>query len=334
MKKIRFGNRLVVGVLAVSGAMAAVAQEPASPPAAEAAPQEAREAIDIGDYHLTAWLVSEKAQQLAVGELARERASREEVQQFANQMVEEHRSLIARLHATGLVAHERPQLQVGPVLQQLAVILEQRMAANDGRIIRGFRDEATDAQRQEARERVREQRQELREERQDRREVRRDDEAEEEADVREARSQVRDARQELRAQRREAVGELAEEVLPIIRENLPMILALVGTAVEQGQAEGRDENWLRLKQRLDEQKVAAIREDLQRREGEDFDRGFLEYQRLAHVGTIATLQVFQQHASPELRPTLDESLTMARDHLASIRQLLGEAAPEAEGEDN
>jgi hypothetical protein len=335
-------------------AQAAEAQAAEAQAAAVQTPA-AAEPIALSDYYLSAWLMTEVSQQMSINELANKQAQRDEVKQLAQELIEDQRQLASRLHSVGLIAH-RTEADLGPVLQVLAARVAQRIRqaapGSDERVILGFRgsrapaeaeaateDAAEELEQQagrevlselrEGRREVRDQRTEVRRERQDVQPLRRDDAAEERAEYREARDELRGARDRQRDQRREAIGEVLAEAGPVLRENLPLILDFVGRAIEQGSADSHGEQWIRLKHQLSERKAASIKNELQQRQGSDFDQAFLEYQCLAQVGMVDMLQVFQQHASPELRSTIDESLAAARDRLERVRQLLGSSADDA-----
>ncbi len=76
-----------------------------------------------------------------------------------------------------------------------------------------------------------------------------------------------------------------------------------------------------LKRDIDSQFLTLIEQKLGQKQGQDFDRCFMEGQVAAHLNMIATLQAAQNHASAQLRPVLDEGLATAQKHLSEAESL-------------
>ena len=60
---------------------------------------------------------------------------------------------------------------------------------------------------------------------------------------------------------------------------------------------------------------------LQEKQGADFDRCYMGMQVGAHVDAIDKIEVFRNHASPALRPALDEALPVVQQHLQHAKEL-------------
>jgi len=60
---------------------------------------------------------------------------------------------------------------------------------------------------------------------------------------------------------------------------------------------------------------------LQEKQGSEFDRCYMGMAVAAHVGAVDKLEVFRSHASPTLRPMLDEALPVVRQHLQHAKEL-------------
>jgi hypothetical protein len=274
----------------------------------------------IDDYSIAAWLISEATQQASIVEWAEQRAHSDQVRNFAGETANDYRGFVAHLHKEAVLARGRVQPDFGPVLQQLAQHLERHAASPRGRIVLGFRGESDVEQTPERRQQRQELREQVRDARRDAAQARRDDDAEESPT--EEREELRDARYELREQRREAAREIVREALPVIRQNLPWILDSVGQAIEDANAEARDQRWIRLKEQLTQREKDAVTAELEKKEGAAFDQAFLQYQIGAHTRMKDTLEVFRQHASAEFHGTLENGLKIANERLEQARQLL------------
>jgi len=64
--------------------------------------------------------------------------------------------------------------------------------------------------------------------------------------------------------------------------------------------------------------IAALKE----KKGADFDHAFMHQQVMAHMSMLDTLKVAGNHASPELKPTLDEAAQHTQAHLDEAKQIL------------
>jgi predicted outer membrane protein len=89
-------------------------------------------------------------------------------------------------------------------------------------------------------------------------------------------------------------------------------------------------DFVQLQQQVGQKVESLIGDELQRHQGEAFDRPYLGQQIAAHLEMLGTLQTYRQHASPQLRSILDEGIHVAEHHLAEARDLmrqLGGGAP-------
>lgn len=67
---------------------------------------------------------------------------------------------------------------------------------------------------------------------------------------------------------------------------------------------------------------------LNEKQGAEFDRCFMVMATGAHVHAVDTLEVFKNHASPALRPTLEEGLRTVQAHLQQAKDLCKKAEME------
>lgn len=68
--------------------------------------------------------------------------------------------------------------------------------------------------------------------------------------------------------------------------------------------------------------LALMQQELQKYTGEKFDQAYLGQQAGEHVQMIAMLDVFEQHASPELKQVISKAKTQAQDHLRMANDLM------------
>jgi predicted outer membrane protein len=77
----------------------------------------------------------------------------------------------------------------------------------------------------------------------------------------------------------------------------------------------------RLLRDLGKQCLASHTKMLQEKQGAEFDRCYMTMAVGAHVKAVDMLEVFRNHASPGLRPTLDEGLRTVQMHLQHAKDL-------------
>jgi predicted outer membrane protein len=68
----------------------------------------------------------------------------------------------------------------------------------------------------------------------------------------------------------------------------------------------------------------SIQRELSQKEGAQFDRCFLSWQVLDHMWLVNALTMFEQNASPDLQPILQEGLQTAQQHLTHAKALLSQ----------
>ena len=75
--------------------------------------------------------------------------------------------------------------------------------------------------------------------------------------------------------------------------------------------------------------VTLIEQKLDQEKGQDFDRCFVQGQIVGHIHMLATLEVARKQASPQLKPLLDEAVSVAQKHLSQAESLLGKLRTES-----
>ena len=133
----------------------------------------------------------------------------------------------------------------------------------------------------------------------------------------EAREAGRELAGEVEGEIRDAargVREAAEEARPD-REREPR------RAGERGRGRGGEGAVLALRRELGRKMLESAREALGDRQGANFDIAYVTMQVAAHETMLDTLQVFQDHASPELHELLTSAEEATEQHLKQARQL-------------
>lgn len=99
----------------------------------------------------------------------------------------------------------------------------------------------------------------------------------------------------------------------------------VTTSVEvRSEHEGMQARMKAMEREAAEKFVALTKSKLE--QSSDFDQAFLGAQVTAHIAMIAHLETFRSYASEELRPVIQESHTMAQDHLRQATELIEQLA--------
>lgn len=76
-----------------------------------------------------------------------------------------------------------------------------------------------------------------------------------------------------------------------------------------------------LLQELGRKHLASAQKALREKQGADYDRCFVQMQVMAHVGLLDKLEVFANHASPELKKELQGCQDKVKSHLEKAKQL-------------
>lgn len=86
-----------------------------------------------------------------------------------------------------------------------------------------------------------------------------------------------------------------------------------------GHAGGLD--WVQIHHQVGQQSLASIKEELNSKQGKEFDHCYMGQQIGAHMKAMDELKVLRNHASPELRPKLDKELETATAHYKKAKQI-------------
>jgi predicted outer membrane protein len=73
---------------------------------------------------------------------------------------------------------------------------------------------------------------------------------------------------------------------------------------------------------VDRNMQQALTRELSSKQGTEFDRCYLTGQLFGHMWAVEALKTFEQHASPQLRPILQEGLQTSEQHLTHIKSVL------------
>jgi predicted outer membrane protein len=85
---------------------------------------------------------------------------------------------------------------------------------------------------------------------------------------------------------------------------------------------GGAHQFVKIMEDIAQQTHREMQRELQQKEGVHFDRAFVGSQIAMHVWLTQALTIFEQNASPELRPVLQEGLQTAREHLNHARDIM------------
>lgn len=91
-------------------------------------------------------------------------------------------------------------------------------------------------------------------------------------------------------------------------------------------------NIVRLKQQLGQQCVASAEEDLNQKDGDEFDKCFIGLQIAKHMEMLDTLKVFSRYASPELDELIEEAEEQTEEHLEHAKDLIKQLEKDAKEE--
>jgi len=78
----------------------------------------------------------------------------------------------------------------------------------------------------------------------------------------------------------------------------------------------------KIMEEVDRNMQQVLMRELSSKQGADFDRCYLTGQMFGHVWVAEALKTFEQHASPQLKPILQEGLQATEQHLTHIKSLL------------
>jgi len=101
-----------------------------------------------------------------------------------------------------------------------------------------------------------------------------------------------------------------------------------GVAGQERMAQGHEHmmgehaRFAKIMEQVDRNTQQALMRDLSSKQGIDFDRCYLGGQMLGHVWVVEALKVFEQDASPQLKPILQEGLQTSEQHLTHIKSVL------------
>ena len=87
-------------------------------------------------------------------------------------------------------------------------------------------------------------------------------------------------------------------------------------------AQGGQPNFLALKQQIGQKALELTKNELEKKEGVQFDQCFVGQQIGNHIWALATLEVFKdQQVSPELRSVIEKGIQTTQEHLDHARKL-------------
>ncbi|MBA3315806.1 MAG: DUF4142 domain-containing protein [Planctomycetaceae bacterium] len=94
------------------------------------------------------------------------------------------------------------------------------------------------------------------------------------------------------------------------------------TAGGNRQQQGANNPAVALHEQIKQECVASFTKELQSKNGAEFDKCYLGQQIMAHQGMIDTLKVVDQHASADLKQTLQQAQQATKQHLQKAKELM------------
>jgi predicted outer membrane protein len=86
---------------------------------------------------------------------------------------------------------------------------------------------------------------------------------------------------------------------------------------------GDKEKWMAVGKEIAQKCLELTKTELGKH-SEDFDQAYLGQQVCGHIHMLSMLEVYGQHASPELRQLIQKSLTVTQEHLRNANELIKE----------
>jgi predicted outer membrane protein len=90
---------------------------------------------------------------------------------------------------------------------------------------------------------------------------------------------------------------------------------------EAQSAQAGDQQMLQIQEQVARKCLASTEKEFRNLDQDKFDHAYLGQQCMAHMKMIAELEVFQQHASPELAELFRQGVETAREHLQQAKKL-------------
>jgi len=88
------------------------------------------------------------------------------------------------------------------------------------------------------------------------------------------------------------------------------------------QAQGGQPNFLALKQQIGQKALELTKNELEKKDGVEFDKCFVGDQIGSHIWVLATLEVFKdQQVSPDFRSAIEKGIQTTREHLDHAKKL-------------
>ena len=84
---------------------------------------------------------------------------------------------------------------------------------------------------------------------------------------------------------------------------------------------GQVVDFVTLKQKINKRCLDMVRQNLEKKEGSQFDKCYVAQQIGAHMHMLATLEVVRDQASPDLRDVLDKATKTTKSHLEHAQEL-------------
>lgn len=277
---------------------------------------EARGTVEISDAALAQWLINDHRMEIAISRWAEQTLEEQQAVSYAKRMVEDHRQMVVRLEQM-VRDEDSPESDRDGDNPAGGVTIETPDVEIEVEVDRG---DARDAARRaaEAARRTVDRAGDVVDRLGDRRTDRRTDRADRRADRAGDRRARRDQPDADPAEPQETRAERRRERRSNLRGDRDIAAA--------DDRRSKQDDWLRIKDQLSDQKIRSARSNLERYTGHEQVEAFVAMQLVHHQAMLDTLAVFQQHASPELTELLEENSEKVHAHLQMAGKLMGRVA--------
>lgn len=129
----------------------------------------------------------------------------------------------------------------------------------------------------------------------------------------------------------ERLADTAERVVDDARVGLGRVAAEADRAVDADRASGRTRGarWMDIHRDIAQKLEDVVHEDLQKRQGYEFEAAFVGMLVASHLQQEATLEVLRSRASGELAVTIEQALASVKQHRERAEQVMGQINPQA-----
>jgi len=236
------------------------------------------------DSQLASCLLVDNQNEIALAEFAQQRSQSNEVKQFAQQMVQDHKQMVSKLQQISGVQDYRPETtSTGQSSSQQTAQHSQSQSGASSQSSQGAASQGITTQG--------------------------------------AASQIGQAGRDQTSPRTSTTiaGAGGGETIGQAGSQSQQGARIAGYAPNESSSGQLD--LVRLKHELGQKCLQSAQRELSQKNGAEFDRCFVGMQVAKHMEALDTLEVFQNHASSELRSAISEAIPTVQRHLEHAKQM-------------